>query len=111
MYTRAYKSAVSIPPLLWVTLFLLVPYAILFCYSFWQVSPVQVIVHTWSLGNYRELLHNHIYLAGPFPLDAHRRRGHRARAAAGLSAGLFSFVSAPRAAKIFSISWSSFPSG
>ena len=34
MYTRAYKSAVSIPPLLWVTTFLLIPYAILFCYSF-----------------------------------------------------------------------------
>src|SRR3984957_15180909 len=62
MYTRAYKSAVSIPPLLWVTVFLLIPYAILFCYSFWQASPLQVIVKTWSLDNYRELLHNHIYL-------------------------------------------------
>jgi spermidine/putrescine transport system permease protein len=62
MYTRAYKSAVSIPPLLWVTVFLLIPYAILFCYSFWQVSPLQIIVHTWSLENYRELLRNHIYL-------------------------------------------------
>jgi spermidine/putrescine transport system permease protein len=62
MYTRAYKSAVSIPPLLWVTTFLLIPYAILFCYSFWQVSPLQIIIHTWSLENYRELLRNHIYL-------------------------------------------------
>src|ERR1700735_3524968 len=62
MYTRAYKSAVSIPPLLWVTIFLLIPYAILFCYSFWQVSPLQIIIHTWSLENYRELLRNHIYL-------------------------------------------------
>jgi spermidine/putrescine transport system permease protein len=62
MYTRAYKSAVSIPPLLWVTVFLLIPYAILFCYSFWQVSPLQIIIHTWSLENYRELLRNHIYL-------------------------------------------------
>jgi spermidine/putrescine transport system permease protein len=62
MYTRAYKAAVSIPPLLWVTTFLLIPYAILFCYSFWQVSPLQVILHNWSLENYRELLHNHIYL-------------------------------------------------
>jgi spermidine/putrescine transport system permease protein len=62
MYTRAYKSAVSIPPLLWVAVFLLIPYAILFCYSFWQVSPLQVIVKNWSLDNYRELLHNHIYL-------------------------------------------------
>ena len=62
MYTRAYKATVSIPPLLWVTIFLLIPYAILFCYSFWQVSPLQIIIHTWSLENYRELLRNHIYL-------------------------------------------------
>lgn len=62
MYTRAYKTTVSIPPLLWVALFLLVPYAILFCNSFWRVSPEQVIVHNWSLDNYRELLRNHIYL-------------------------------------------------
>ena len=62
MYTRAYKAAVAIPPLLWVTIFLLIPYAILFCYSFWQVSPLQIIVHSWTLDNYRELLRNHIYL-------------------------------------------------
>jgi len=62
MYTRAYKSAVSIPPLLWVSVFLLIPYAILFCYSFWQVSPLQIIIHSWTLANYRELLSNHIYV-------------------------------------------------
>jgi spermidine/putrescine transport system permease protein len=62
MYTRAYRSAVAIPPLLWVTIFLLIPYAILFCYTFWQVSPLQIIIHSWSLENYRELLRNHIYL-------------------------------------------------
>ena len=38
MYSRAYKAGVTIPPLLWVTVFLLIPYAILFCYSFWSVS-------------------------------------------------------------------------
>ena len=62
MYTRGYKAAVSIPPLLWVTLFLLVPYSILFCYSFWQISAMQVIVHTWTLDNYRELVRNSIYV-------------------------------------------------
>jgi spermidine/putrescine transport system permease protein len=62
VYTRAYKSAVAIPPLLWVALFLLIPYAILFCNSFWTVSPLQVIVHTWNLDNYRELLRNPIYV-------------------------------------------------
>jgi spermidine/putrescine transport system permease protein len=61
MYSRAYKTTVSLPPLLWVTLFLLVPYAMLFCYSFWSVSG-GVIVHHWNLDNYRQLVHNPIYL-------------------------------------------------
>jgi spermidine/putrescine transport system permease protein len=62
MYSRAYKSTVTIPPLLWVTVFLLVPYAILFCYSFWSVSPVQTIVHNWNLQNYAQLIHNPLYI-------------------------------------------------
>ena len=62
MYSRAYKSAVTIPPLLWVTVFLLVPYAILFCHSFWSVSSAQAIVHNWNLQNYLQLARNPIYL-------------------------------------------------
>ena len=62
MYSRAYKAGVTIPPLLWVTVFLLAPYAILFCYSFWSVSSAQVIVHNWNLQNYLQLAHNPIYL-------------------------------------------------
>jgi spermidine/putrescine transport system permease protein len=62
MYSRAYKTAVTIPPLLWVTVFLFVPYAILFCYSFWSVSSAQVILHNWNLQNYLQLVHNPIYL-------------------------------------------------
>jgi spermidine/putrescine transport system permease protein len=62
MYSRAYKAGVTIPPLLWVTVFLLVPYAILFCYSFWSVSPAQVILHNWNLQNYLQLARNPIYL-------------------------------------------------
>ncbi len=62
MYSRAYKAAVTIPPLLWVTVFLLVPYVILFCYSFWSVSPAQVILHNWNLQNYLQLVRNPIYL-------------------------------------------------
>jgi spermidine/putrescine transport system permease protein len=62
VYSRAYKAAVTIPPVLWVTVFLLVPYAILFCYSFWSVSPQQVIVHNWNLHNYLQLIRNPIYL-------------------------------------------------
>jgi len=63
MYTRAYKSAVTVPPLLWVTAFLLVPYALLFCYSFWSVSAQQTIVHNWNLQNYIQLIRNPTYLS------------------------------------------------
>ena len=60
MYGKAYKTAVALPPLVWVAVFLLVPYAFLFCYSFWSVSG-QNVVHEWTLANYRELLHNPMY--------------------------------------------------
>lgn len=63
MYSRAYKASISIPPLLWVTVFLLVPYAILFCYSFWSVSSLQVIVHSWGFQNYAELIRNPMYVS------------------------------------------------
>jgi spermidine/putrescine transport system permease protein len=61
MFSRAYKLAVTMPPLFWVTLFLLVPYALMFAYSFWTVSPAQTIVHTWSFANYRDLLSHDVY--------------------------------------------------
>jgi spermidine/putrescine transport system permease protein len=63
VYTRSYKSAVTIPPLLWVTAFLLIPYALLFCYSFWSVSPQQTIVHSWNLQNALQLRRNPIYVS------------------------------------------------
>src|SRR5207247_190993 len=62
MFSRAYRAAITIPPLLWVALFLLLPYALLFCYSFWSVSPAQAIVHSWTLNNYRELFRVNVYL-------------------------------------------------
>ena len=61
MFSRAYKATVSIPPLAWVALFLLTPYLLMFCYSFWSVSPEQVIVHQWNLNNYRELAEKSVY--------------------------------------------------
>lgn len=61
MYSRTYKAAVTVPPLVWVTAFLLAPYALLFCYSFWRVSPAQVIIHHWNLENYRELVRIPMY--------------------------------------------------
>jgi spermidine/putrescine transport system permease protein len=62
MFSRTYRAAITLPPLLWVAVFLLVPYALLFCYSFWSVSREQVIVPAWSLDNYRELLRVNVYL-------------------------------------------------
>ena len=62
MFSRAYRAAITLPPVLWVTVFLLVPYALLLCYSFWSVSPSQTIVHSWTLDNYRELLRVNVYL-------------------------------------------------
>ena len=61
MFSRAYRAAITVPPLAWVAVFLLVPYALLFCYSFWSVSASQQIVHSWNLDNYRELLHVSVY--------------------------------------------------
>lgn len=63
MFSRAYRIAISLPPLFWVAAFLLTPYVLLFCYSFWSVSPppLQTIVRNWNLGNYRELLRVPMY--------------------------------------------------
>jgi len=61
MFSRAYKMIVTAPPLVWVTIFLIVPYALMFCYSFWSVSSGQTIVHSWNLQNYHELLRKPVY--------------------------------------------------
>ena len=62
MFSRAYRATITLPPLLWVTIFLLVPYGLLLCYSFWSVSPSQTIIHSWTFGNYRELIRVSVYL-------------------------------------------------
>jgi spermidine/putrescine transport system permease protein len=62
MYSRAYKTLVSVPPLLWVGVFLLLPYALMFAHSFWAVHD-QVIVHHWNVGNYVTLFTKPVYLA------------------------------------------------
>jgi len=61
MYSRTYKSIVSLPPILWVGLFLLLPYALMFAHSFWMVRN-GLIVHQWNLRNYAALLQNPVYL-------------------------------------------------
>jgi len=62
MFSRAYRLAITLPPLVWVALFLLIPYGLLFCYSFWSVSASQAIVHSWTSDNYRELFRVNVYL-------------------------------------------------
>jgi len=61
MFSRAYKSAVTVPPLLWVGLFLLLPYLLMLAYSFWSVSASQSIVHSWNFSNYGQLLTRDVY--------------------------------------------------
>jgi spermidine/putrescine transport system permease protein len=61
MFSRAYRAAITLPPLLWVALFLLTPYLLMFCFSFWSVSPSQEIVHQWNFNNYRELAAKAVY--------------------------------------------------
>ena len=61
MYSRAYKSIVSLPPLFWVGLFLLLPYALMFTHSFWLVRD-GFLVHQWNLQNYHKLLTNPLYV-------------------------------------------------
>jgi spermidine/putrescine transport system permease protein len=60
MYSRAYKAAVAIPPILWVALFLLLPYALMLVNSFWSVES-GVIFHHWGLRNYVALLRTSVY--------------------------------------------------
>ncbi|MDQ1406154.1 MAG: spermidine/putrescine transport system permease protein [Acidobacteriaceae bacterium] len=61
MYSRAYKSFVSLPPLVWVGLFLLLPYTLMLAHSFWVVRD-GFIVHEWNLQNYRTLATNPVYV-------------------------------------------------
>lgn len=61
MYSRAYKTLVSAPPLLWVALFLLLPYALMFVHSLWLVRD-GFLVHQWNLQNYAKLFQNPLYL-------------------------------------------------
>src|SRR5436853_1934669 len=61
MFSRAYKTIFTEPPVIWVSVFLLLPYLLMFCYSFWSVSPAQTIVRSWSFANYKEVLQKSVY--------------------------------------------------
>jgi spermidine/putrescine transport system permease protein len=60
MYSRLYKLVVSLPPLTWVALFLLIPYALMFAHSFWLVRD-GLLIHEWNLQNYAKLFQNPVY--------------------------------------------------
>ena len=60
MYSRTYKSLVSLPPLFWVGAFLLLPYALMLAHSFWAVRD-GVVIHQWNLDNYKTLFSNPLY--------------------------------------------------
>jgi spermidine/putrescine transport system permease protein len=60
MYSRTYKIMVTAPPLLWVGLFLLLPYTLMLAHSFWLVRD-GIIVHQWNLQNYAKLFQNPVY--------------------------------------------------
>src|SRR6266403_2193049 len=61
IYSRTYKSLVALPPILWVSLFLLLPYLMMSLHSLWAVRD-GVIVHRWNFGNYATLFKNPLYL-------------------------------------------------
>ena len=60
MYSRTYKFFISVPPILWVALFLLFPYALMFAHSFWSVRD-GALLHTWKFSNYATLFQNPLY--------------------------------------------------
>ena len=61
MYSRTYRLLVALPPILWVALFLLLPYLLMFLHSFWTVRD-GVILHRWNLENYATLFKNPLYV-------------------------------------------------
>src|SRR5467141_4871847 len=61
MYSRAYKAVIAAPPLLWICLFLLLPYALMLAHSFWLLRD-GFLVHRWNLQNYQALFTNPLYL-------------------------------------------------
>src|SRR5579862_9090659 len=62
MFSRAYRAAITVRPLTWHAVFLVLPYILLFCYTFWSVSAAQTIVHSSTLDNYRALCRVNVYL-------------------------------------------------
>jgi len=60
IYSRTYKFLVTVPPILWVSLFLLLPYLMMFLHSLWAVRD-GVIVYRWNFDNYATLFKTPLY--------------------------------------------------
>jgi len=60
--SRRNALLVTLPPFAWISLFLFLPYCLLFCYSFWSVGEFQQILHHATLANYTHLFTNPLYL-------------------------------------------------
>jgi spermidine/putrescine transport system permease protein len=61
MYSKTYKLLVSLPPILWVAMFLFLPYLLMFLHSFWTVRDGVIIRH-WNFYNYATLFKNPLYV-------------------------------------------------
>ena len=68
------------------------PMLLMFCYSFWSVSSNQTIVHAWNLENYKELLQKTVYWQTLLRSMWIAARVMMFSLAAGISAGVLSFV-------------------
>ena len=75
MYSRLYKLAISLPPLAWVILFLLVPYGLMFAHSFWLTQD-GVILHRWNLHQYAEPDANKYTIGNENPDQHSNSHGH-----------------------------------
>ena len=104
MFSRAYRAAITVPPLLWVRCFS-VPYALLFCYSFWSVSLVARDRPLLDAGQLPPAASGECLLANSVPLDVDRGPGDDLLSAARLSPGLLPFVSTRAREKNFCTSW------
>jgi len=62
MRARASAWLATMPPFLWIAVFLFTPYCLLFCYSFWSLDASQQVVHQATLSNYLHLATTPLYL-------------------------------------------------
>ncbi len=111
MFSRAYRVAITLPPLLWVSVFLLLPYLLMFCYSFWSVSSSQQIVHSLDIRKLSRTVNAPRLLANAPSIHVDRGESDVFFTLAGLSARLLSVISCRHARKTSTINSSSSRSG